>query len=68
MHMKRTQLIAVALTFLLGRPAWLLASPTMIRLGYTDCATCHISPQGGGLLTAYGKGIDAAQSLQFTAT
>ena len=29
-----------------------LASPTMIRLGYTDCATCHVSPQGGGLLTS----------------
>jgi hypothetical protein len=39
------------------------ALPTMIRLGYTDCATCHVSPQGGGLLTSYGKGIDTAQSL-----
>ena len=36
----------------------------MIRLGYTDCATCHVSPQGGGLLTSYGKGVDAAQSLR----
>ena len=26
------------------------ASPTMIRLGYSDCASCHISPQGGGML------------------
>jgi hypothetical protein len=40
------------------------ASPTMIRLGYHDCATCHTSPQGGGLLTTYGKGIDRAQSLR----
>jgi hypothetical protein len=39
-----------------------LASPTMIRLGYSDCATCHVSPQGGGLLTSYGRGIDVAQS------
>src|SRR3954467_1698782 len=39
------------------------ALPTMIRLGYTDCASCHISPQGGGPLNAYGRGIDAAQSL-----
>jgi hypothetical protein len=41
-----------------------VAAPTMIRLGYSDCRTCHFSPQGGGLLTAYGKGIDEAQSLR----
>jgi len=40
------------------------ALPTMIRLGYADCATCHVSPQGGGLLTPYGKGVDTAQSLR----
>ena len=40
------------------------ASPTMIRLGYTDCAACHISPQGAGLLTSYGKAIDEAQSFR----
>jgi len=40
------------------------ALPTMIRLGYPNCASCHISPQGGGLLNPYGRGIDRAQSLQ----
>lgn len=40
------------------------ALPTMIRLGYVDCAACHISPQGGGPLTVYGRGIDEAQSLR----
>src|SRR5258705_208063 len=40
------------------------ASPTMIRLGYSDCAACHLSPQGGGLLTSYGRGIDVAQSAR----
>src|SRR6185503_158640 len=40
------------------------ALPTMIRLGYTDCAACHLSPQGGGPLNAYGRGIDQAQSLR----
>jgi hypothetical protein len=39
------------------------ALPTMIRLGYNDCASCHVSPQGGGLLTPYGHSIDKAQSL-----
>src|SRR5258708_17114915 len=37
--------------------------PTMIRLGYPNCSSCHISPQGGGLLNLYGRGIDKAQSL-----
>jgi hypothetical protein len=36
----------------------------MIRVGYADCAACHVSPQGAGLLTTYGKGIDTAQSLR----
>jgi hypothetical protein len=40
------------------------ASPTMIRLGYGDCAACHVSPQGGGLLTSYGRGVDVAQSAR----
>lgn len=44
-----------------GRP--LLALPTMIRLGYPNCLSCHISPQGGGLLNLYGHGVDQAQSL-----
>ena len=40
------------------------ALPTMVRLGYVNCAACHISPQGGGLLKAYGRSIDEAQSLR----
>ena len=40
------------------------ALPTMIRLGYPNCVSCHVSPQGGGLLNSYGHGIDDAQSLR----
>ena len=57
--------IAVSLCVLIGAHASVArASPTMIRLGYSDCASCHISPQGGGMLTTYGKGVDEAQSLR----
>jgi hypothetical protein len=40
------------------------ASPTMVRLGYARCSVCHLAPQGAGLLTDYGQGIDEAQSLR----
>lgn len=29
--------------------------PELTRHGYTNCTTCHVSPAGGGLLTAYGR-------------
>jgi hypothetical protein len=47
-----------------GAPTIALASPTMVRLGYAGCRACHLAPQGAGLLTDYGKGIDVAQSLR----
>ncbi len=35
--------------------AW--AYPQLIRHGYTSCTTCHVSPRGGGVLTAYGRAL-----------
>lgn len=29
----------------------------MIRHGYTSCMTCHVSPNGGGLVTPYGRSM-----------
>jgi hypothetical protein len=65
MRMQVGRLSRAVCLFLLSLvlPASAYALPTMIRLGYTNCAVCHLSPQGGGLLTPYGKGIDTAQSL-----
>src|SRR3989344_836543 len=31
------------------------AYPELSRHGYTNCTSCHLSPSGGGLLTAYGR-------------
>jgi hypothetical protein len=62
--MKLVRWFALAQIVMGARVPLLQASPTMVRLGYSDCATCHISPQGGGMLTTYGKGVDEAQSLR----
>ena len=62
--MLKTRLFVGAAIIIAGHAGTAVASPTMIRLGYRDCASCHLSPQGGGLLTPYGKGVDEAQSLR----
>jgi hypothetical protein len=56
--------LAAVAAALVGSSTGALALPTMIRLGYPNCAACHISPQGGGPLNAYGRAIDEAQSLR----
>jgi hypothetical protein len=33
------------------------AFPEMARHGYVNCTTCHVSPNGGGLLTSYGRSL-----------
>lgn len=32
-----------------------LAFPENVRRGYSNCASCHVSPTGGGALNAYGR-------------
>src|SRR5688572_385158 len=61
---RRGALVLIAASILLAHRSPAFALPTMIRLGYTGCATCHYAPQGGGPLNPYGKSIDEAQSLR----
>lgn len=62
--MKNLQTASVIALLLVAWAGTASATPNMIRLGYTNCTSCHLSPQGGGLLTPYGIGIDAAQNLR----
>ncbi len=34
-----------------------LGFPEMIRYGSPNCITCHVSPNGGGLITTYGRAL-----------
>lgn len=54
--------------WLAGVCAWLLAAhleaaPRLISDGTPTCVTCHVAPQGRGLLNGYGRGIDIGQSF-----
>ncbi len=35
------------------------AFPDMVRHHYVNCNACHVNPNGGGLLTEYGRGMSA---------
>src|SRR5215831_8683741 len=57
----RKQFLLLLLSLAVVKP--LSAHPYFIRLGYTTCTTCHVAPQGGGILTAYGASVERALSL-----
>ena len=59
----RLQRALLSVTLVAAASPDVIASPTMVRLGYVGCDTCHLAPQGAGLLTDYGKGMDEAQSF-----
>src|SRR5690242_20632761 len=52
-----TRLVLVAMGALLAAPA--LAYPEMARYEYGNCGTCHVSINGGGVLTDYGRALSA---------
>ncbi len=35
------------------------AYPENVRHGYVNCTSCHVSPTGGGALTAYGRSLSS---------
>ncbi len=41
--------------FLAQTPSF--AFPGMIRQGYLNCTSCHVSPSGGGVLNEYGRNL-----------
>ncbi len=48
-------LLAAVFLFLLPQAAH--AFPEMLRHHYVNCNACHVNPNGGGLLTEYGRGM-----------
>lgn len=49
-----------ALAWLSVFPEVAQAFPTYVAKGYTNCATCHYSPTGGGLPNSYGHAVSEA--------
>jgi hypothetical protein len=47
-------ILLVLLAVLFAAPA-AQAYPEMVRHGYVNCTSCHVSPSGGGILTQYGR-------------
>ena len=54
--------VSVGVPLMLVAPQQVDAAPRMISFGYKSCASCHFAVQGRGLLNAYGRGVDSAQS------
>src|SRR5215510_13537282 len=57
----KKQVLFLLITLAVATP--LSAHPYFIRLGYSTCTSCHVSPQGGSILSAYGAGVQRALSL-----
>lgn len=55
--MTRIKLYVGCALALLFSSATANAFPEMIRHHYVNCNSCHVNPNGGGLLTEYGRGM-----------
>lgn len=52
--LKLLWVVSILFFTLTGAPS-AFAFPGMIRNGYVNCSSCHISPTGDGVLSAYGR-------------
>jgi len=46
--------------FLVTLPGTVWAHPELVRHGYANCNSCHVSPSGGGVLNSYGRSLSQA--------
>jgi hypothetical protein len=51
----KKNILFLSLLISFGAPHLAFCFPEMVRHGYINCNTCHVSPDGGGLLTPYGR-------------
>ena len=49
--------VLLAIVFFVCSAGSAAAEPKFLSKQYTRCTTCHISPTGGGLLSAYGRSL-----------
>jgi hypothetical protein len=56
--------LAALIAFLSAWPIASHAFPENVRHGYVNCTSCHVSPNGTGILTPYGRSL--ASELQST--
>jgi hypothetical protein len=54
---RSSSLFVIPVSFFLWFSEALYAFPELTREGYQHCNSCHASPNGGGLLTPYGRGL-----------
>lgn len=52
--MRMSQYLVLFL-LVLSLPQGVWGFPEMVRHGYSNCISCHVSPTGGGVLTQYGR-------------
>jgi len=50
-------LASLSATFLFFAATVADAFPELTRHGYVSCTACHVSPNGGGAMTPYGRGL-----------
>ncbi len=65
MNFKKVALIIYLVIIALLFTASAFCFPEMVRHGYVNCISCHVSPTGGGTLTPYGRQLSKEILSQF---